>query len=72
MCKFKSSSVGNASIISFGNISKEDTPIGFSTLFNEYSTVNLFFPLHSINPIVSLSLSVFNMLFTAFSLHTLV
>ena len=66
MCKFKSSSVGNASTISFGKISNDETPIGFATLFYEYSTVNLFFPLQSIKPIVSLSLSVFKMLFTAF------
>ena len=41
MCKFKSSSVGNASIISFGNIfetSYELTPIGLFISLKEYST----------------------------------
>ena len=61
MCKFKSSSVGNTSKISFGNtfdISYELTPIGLLISLNEYSTENFVFSLHNIIPIVGLSLSV--------------
>ena len=52
---FNSSSVGNFSKTSFGNVFAilyDETPIGTFVLFNDHSTDNLSFPLHSNNPIV--------------------